>query len=145
MRKYLNILAMTIAMIGLSSIHFSANAENIGQSGTGPKGARIYCFMRNNGNDHEVSWDAAYSLIKRQTNSLFKTSPKHAAVMIVESVVQNPNDYENCGSYLGDLFGSENVNNPFSSEEDLNDENKMEIETKLENKSKSNLKDRYNY
>tara|TARA_B100000700_G_scaffold299319_1_gene366260 strand:+ start:380 stop:817 length:438 start_codon:yes stop_codon:yes gene_type:complete len=145
MRKYLNILAMTIAMIGLSSIHYSANAENFSQSGTGPKGARIYCFMRNNGNDHEVSWDAAYSLIKRQTNSLFKTSPKHAAVMIVESVVQNPNDYENCGSYLGDLFGSENVNNSFVSEEDLNNENKIEMEPKLENKSKSNLKDRYNY
>ena len=145
MRKYLRIFALTLAMIGLSSIHSSANAENIGPSSTGQKGARIYCFMRNNGNDHEVSWDAAYALIKRQTNSLFKTSPKHAAVMIVESVVQNPNDYENCGSYLGDLFGSETVNSSFEGEQRASYEEKIEMDDELETKTKSNVKDRYNY
>ena len=29
----------------------------------GGKGAQVYCFMRSNGNNHEVSWTAAYALI----------------------------------------------------------------------------------
>ena len=70
----------------------------------GNKGAQVYCFMRNNGNIHEVSWAAAYALVKRQSASLFKTSPEHAAVMITEAVVQNPNSFPDCGRYLGDLY-----------------------------------------
>ena len=70
----------------------------------GQKGAQVYCFMRNNGNIHEVSWAAAYALIKRQSSSLFKTSPEHASVMITEAVVQNPGTYPDCGRYLGDLY-----------------------------------------
>jgi hypothetical protein len=70
----------------------------------GAKGAQVYCFMRNNGNNHQVSWDAAYALIKRQSASLFKTSPEHAAVMITEAVVQNPGTYPDCGRFLGDLY-----------------------------------------
>jgi hypothetical protein len=68
------------------------------------KGAQIYCFMRNSGNSHQVSWDAAYAVIKRQTDRLFKTSPQHAAVMITEAVVKNPAEFPDCGRYLGDLF-----------------------------------------
>ena len=37
------------------------------------KGAKIYCFMRSSGNDHSVSWNAAYAVIKRQGGQLFKT------------------------------------------------------------------------
>jgi len=70
----------------------------------GNKGAQVYCFMRANGNIHEVSWAAAYALVKRQSASLFKTSPEHAAVMITEAVVQNPAAYPDCGRYLGDLY-----------------------------------------
>jgi hypothetical protein len=69
--------------------------------GPGAKGAQVYCFMRNNGNDHQVSWTAAYALIKRQSASMFKTSPQHAAVMI-----NNPGTYPDCGRYLGDLYKS---------------------------------------
>ena len=49
------------------------------------KGAKIYCFMRSSGNDHKVSWNAAYAVIKRQRSGLFKTSPEHASVMITEA------------------------------------------------------------
>ena len=73
-------------------------------AGSGGKGAQIYCFMRNSGNSHQVSWDAAYAVIKRQNDKLFKTSPEHAAVMITEAVVQNPSVFPDCGRYLGDLF-----------------------------------------
>ncbi|NDD68719.1 MAG: penicillin amidase, partial [Synechococcaceae bacterium WB9_4xC_028] len=45
-------------------------------------------------------------LVKRQGNSVFKTSPEHAAVMITEAVVNDPGSYPDCGRYLGDLFGA---------------------------------------
>ena len=70
----------------------------------GGKGAQVYCYMRANGNSHEVSWIAAYALIKRQSASLFKTSPEHASVMITEAVVQNPTNFPECGKYLGSLY-----------------------------------------
>ncbi len=70
----------------------------------GGKGAQVYCFMRGAGNNHAVSWSAAYALIKRQSDSLFKTSPEHAAVMITESVVQNPGTFPDCGRFLGSLY-----------------------------------------
>ena len=70
----------------------------------GAKGAQVYCIMRSNGNNHQVSWDAAYALIKRQSASLFKTSPEHGAVMITEAVVQSPGTYPDCARYLGDLY-----------------------------------------
>ena len=72
---------------------------------TEEKGARIYCYMRSSGNDHEVSWKAAYAVIKRQRSGVFKTSPEHASVMITEAVVQEPGNFPDCGQFLGDLFG----------------------------------------
>ena len=81
-------------IVGLACVASLATPSNAATTEAGQKGARIYCFMRNNGNEHEVSWTAAYALIKRQGNGLFKTSPKHGAVMIIEAVVQNPNDYK---------------------------------------------------
>lgn len=70
----------------------------------GAKGAQMYCFMRANGNSFPVSWNAAYALVKRQKDSVFKTSEEHASVMISEAVVQNPGKFPDCGRYLGDLF-----------------------------------------
>ena len=72
---------------------------------TEDKGAKIYCYMRSSGNDHKVSWNAAYAVIKRQRSGLFKTSPEHASVMITESVVNDPGNFPDCGQFLGDLFG----------------------------------------
>ncbi len=69
------------------------------------KGAKIYCFMRSSGNDHKVSWNAAYAVIKRQRSGVFKTSPEHASVIITEAVVQDPSNFPDCGQFLGDLFG----------------------------------------
>lgn len=100
-------LARTIAAVllsagGLGLTPMAEAAETI--SGPAAKGAQVYCFMRINGNTHDVSWAAAYALIKRQSASLFRTSPEHAAVMITEAVVQNPNAYPDCGRFLGDLY-----------------------------------------
>lgn len=83
----------------------ASRAQPSGAAATpGARGAQVYCFMRNSGNDHQVSWDAAYAVIKRQSDRLFKTSPAHAAVMITETVVQNPDSYPDCSRYIGDLY-----------------------------------------
>ena len=134
MKKYriLNVLPISaLAVLFTSFLGLPSEASDpIGQ-----KGASVYCFMRNTGNTHQVSWDASYEIIKRQKSSFFKTSPKHAAVMIIETVVQNPEKYENCGNYLGDLFSTENA-------EIIVDE-KSEIKAEPPGKVKKG--DRYNY
>jgi len=100
--------ALGSAGLGLGGLAVRAqtpeNNTAAANAGPGGKGAQIYCFMRNSGNNHQVSWDAAYAVIKRQNDKLFKTSPEHAAVMITEAVVQNPSVFPDCGRYLGDLF-----------------------------------------
>ncbi len=45
-------------------------------------GAEIFCTMRDGGNDHESSWEAAYTYIKQQKGGIFKVSPKRAASQI---------------------------------------------------------------
>ena len=102
-------------------------------------GADIYCFMRNGGNNHEPSWEAAYQFIKNKKQGLFKTSPKQAASLIVEEVVQSPVKYEDCINYLGDLFTGDSssfVNNDKDSEKEV---------TSTEKSPKGKYTDRYNY
>ena len=97
-------MAGLIGLVATLSPLGAARAANNMPDGPGPKGAQVYCFMRSNGNNHNVSWSAAYALIKRQNAGMFRTSPEHAAVMITESVVQNPGSFPDCGRFLGDLF-----------------------------------------
>ena len=85
-------------------------------------GADIYCFMRNGGNTHEASWEAAYQFIKNKKQGLFKTSPKQAASLIVEEVVQDPTKYEDCISYLGDLYTGDSSSAEVSSNGELENE-----------------------
>ena len=97
-----SLVLSTAALIGaLSGVTSPLQAAEAGNE----KGAKIYCFMRSSGNDHEVSWNAAYAVIKRQRSGVFKTSPEHASVMITEAVVQDPGNFPDCGQFLGDLFG----------------------------------------
>ena len=95
-------LALLLPMAGML---WSAAPAQAAAKGPAGKGAQIYCYMRRNGNNHNVSWEASYALIKRQGSGLFKTSPEHAAVMITEAVVEDPGSFPDCGEYLGDLFG----------------------------------------
>ena len=103
-------------------------------------GADIYCFMRNGGNTHEPSWQAAYQFIKSKKQGLFKTSPKQAATMIVEEVVQDPARYEDCINYLGDLYTSESTSQSLDSDNELED---TPIES-TEKTPKGKYLDRYN-
>ena len=107
-------------------------------------GADIYCFMRNGGNTHEPSWQAAYQFIKNKEQGLFKTSPKQAASLIVEEVVQDPIKYEDCINYLGDLYTGD------SSSIGVNDKkgSNKDVTSSIDNTEKSpkgKYIDRYNY
>tara|TARA_Y100001968_G_scaffold33166_1_gene25586 strand:- start:312 stop:734 length:423 start_codon:yes stop_codon:yes gene_type:complete len=107
-------------------------------------GADIYCFMRNGGNTHEPSWQAAYQFIKSKQQGLFKTSPKQAASFIVEEVVQDPIKYEGCIKYLGDLYTGESTPLKINNENDLQDEVKTSTESP-EKSPKGTYIDRYSY
>ena len=66
-------------------------------------GAEIFCTMRDGGNDHESSWDAAYTYIKKQKGGLFKISPKNAAAQITETVIRDREKFSYCVEYLDNL------------------------------------------
>ena len=69
----------------------------------GSFGAEIFCTMREGGNDHESSWQAAYDYIKKQKGGLFKTSPKQAAGQIIETTVREKDKFSYCVEYLDQL------------------------------------------
>ena len=69
----------------------------------GSFGAKIFCTMRDGGNDHESSWQAAYSYIKKQKGGIFKTSPKQAAGQIIETVVRERDKFSYCVEFLNQL------------------------------------------
>ena len=68
----------------ISSLSLQTSKVNAGSFG-----AEIFCTMREGGNDHESSWDAAYTYIKKQKGGIFKVSPKQAAAQITESVIRD--------------------------------------------------------
>ena len=70
----------------------------------GSFGAEIFCTMRDGGNDHESSWDAAYTYIKKQKGGFFKVSPKQAAAQITESVIRDRETFGYCVEYLDKLL-----------------------------------------
>ena len=75
----------------------------ISKVNAGSFGAEIFCTMRDGGNDHESSWDAAYTYIKKQKGGLFKVSPKQAAAQITESVIRDRENFSYCVEYLDKL------------------------------------------
>ena len=95
--KYLKIFCLLIgSLINLSLLTPKVLA--------GSFGAEIFCTMRNGGNDHESSWEAAYSYIKQQKGGFFKTSPKQAAAQIIETVVREKDKFGDCIEYLDKLY-----------------------------------------
>ena len=107
-------------------------------------GADIYCFMRNGGNTHEPSWQAAYQFIKNKKQGLFKTSPKQAASLIVEEVVQDPAKYADCINYLGDLYTGNSSSIGVSDNKKLENDVNSLIEG-TEKNPKGKYLDRYDY
>ncbi len=83
----------------------------------GSFGAEIFCTMREAGNDHESSWAAAYSYIKRQKGGFFKTSPQQAATQLVETVVREKDKFSSCVEYLDKLYPDRELQKKLKKEE----------------------------
>ena len=69
-QKNLFLLPLSIAVLTISSVFGNTAAK------AGSAAVDIYCVMRNGGNDHHSSWQAAYQAIKSERGGLFKISPK---------------------------------------------------------------------
>ena len=65
-------------------ILFTPNILFVSEASASGFGAEIFCTMRDGGNDHESSWKAAYSYIKKQKGGLFKIKPNTAQVKLLK-------------------------------------------------------------
>ena len=121
----------------------------------GSFGAEIFCTMRDGGNDHESSWEAAYSYIKRQKGGFFKTSPKQAAAQIIETVVREKDKFSGCVVYLDKLYPDRELQRKLKDDEKNRKKEEIEkekrrkkieelIEEDSENISEDSF-DRYDY
>ena len=102
-------------------------------------GAEIFCTMRDGGNDHESSWDAAYSYIKKQKGGFFKVSPKNAAAQITETVIREREKFQYCVEYLDNLHPNRRLIRELEKEEQRKEkeaqkraENRKRLEKELE-------------
>ena len=84
----------------------------------GSFGAEIFCTMRDGGNDHESSWEAAYTYIKKQKGGFFKVSPKQAAAQITESVIRDGETLNYCVEYLDKLHPNRKLIRDLEKEEE---------------------------
>ena len=110
----------------------------------GAFGAEIFCTMRDGGNDHESSWDAAYTYIKKQKGGLFKVSPKQAASQITESVIREREKYSYCVEYLDNLHPNRKLQKELQKEAKRKEKLERELNEANENFSEETI-DRYSY
>ena len=96
----------------------------------GSFGAEIFCTMRDGGNDHESSWDAAYTYIKKQKGGIFKVSPKQAAAQITESVIRDRDTFSYCVEYLDKLHPNRKLIRDLEKEEKRKEKEAKERENK---------------
>ena len=94
-------------------------------------GAEIFCTMRDGGNDHESSWEAAYTYIKKQKGGLFKISPKNAAAQITETVVREREKFNYCVEYLDNLHPNRKLIRELEKEEERKEKETKEKENKI--------------
>jgi len=98
------------------------------QVSAGSFGAEIFCTMREGGNDHESSWEAAYSYIKKQKGGIFKVSPKQAAAQITESVIRDKETFGYCVEYLDKLHPNRKLIRDLQKEEERKEKEALEKE-----------------
>ena len=117
------LIFITLGIISPLSLHtLKVNA--------GSFGAEIFCTMRNGGNDHEASWDAAYTYIKKQKGGLFKVSPKNAAAQITETVIREREKFSYCVEYLDNLHPNRKLIRDLEKEEERKEKEAKDREKK---------------
>ena len=110
----------------------------------GSFGAEIFCTMRDGGNDHESSWQAAYSYIKKQKGGIFKTSPKQAAGQIIETVVRERDKFSYCVEFLDQLHPDRKLQLENNRKEKRRKQEELLQEKESEDYSEETF-DRYSY
>ena len=117
------LIFITLGIISPLSLHtLKVNA--------GSFGAEIFCTMRDGGNDHESSWDAAYTYIKKQKGGIFKVSPKQAAAQITESVIRDRENFSYCIEYLDNLHPNRKLIRDLQKEKERKEKEAQEKENK---------------
>ena len=135
--KQKKIILLTLGIISPLSFHVSTVYA-------GSFGAEIFCTMRDGGNDHESSWDAAYTYIKKQKGGFFKVSPKQAASQITESVIREREKYSYCVGYLDNLHPNRKLQRELQKEAKRKEKLERELEEANENFSEETI-ERYSY
>ena len=131
------LILCTTAIFALVSLTTSkANASSFG--------AEIFCTMRDGGNDHESSWEAAYTYIKKQKGGIFKVSPKQAASLITETVIRESEKFSYCVEFLDNLHPNRKLEQEIKNKE----KKRKRLEKELEEANiefKDDTIDRYSY
>ena len=135
--KQKKLILLTLGI--MSPLSFQISKVNAGSFG-----ADIFCTMRDGGNDHESSWDAAYTYIKKQKGGLFKVSPKQAASQITESVIREREKYGYCVEYLDNLHPDRKLQRELQKEAKRKEKLEKELEKANEDSGEATI-DRYSY
>ena len=109
-----------------------------------PFGAEIFCTMRDGGNDHESSWEAAYTYIKKQKGGIFKVSPRQAASLITETVIRESEKFRYCIEYLDNLHPNRKLKKEMKDREIRRKKLEKELEETNTEFTEENL-ERYSY
>ena len=135
--KQKKLILLSLGIISTLSIPLS-------KVNAGSFGAEIFCTMRDGDNDHESSWDAAYTYIKKQKGGFFKISPKQAAAQITESVIRNKEKYSYCVEYLDNLHPNRKLQRDLQKEAQRKERLERELEEANEDFSEEAI-ERYSY
>ena len=130
-KKQLFLILFILTPLALSTFKVNANSF----------AAEIFCTMRDGGNDHESSWEAAYTYVKKQKGGVFKVSPKQAASQITESVIRDRETFSYCVEYLDKLHPNRKLLRDLQKEEERKEK---ELEEANEDFSEGTI-ERYSY
>ena len=132
--KHRKIIFLTTGV--LTPLAFTVSKVNAGSFG-----AEIFCTMRDNGNDHRSSWEAAYTYIKKQKGGIFKVSPKQAASQITETVIREREKFTFCVEYLDNLHPDRKLQRELEKERKRKEKERKKKEQ--EAKDKENIDETY--
>ena len=135
--KKKNLLLLTLGF-------FTPFALKTAKVNAGAFGAEIFCTMRDGGNDHESSWDAAYSYIKKQKGGLFKVSPKNAAAQITATVIREREKFQYCVEYLDQLHPNRKLMRDIKKEKEKKEKERNKLEKDNEKFTEESF-ERYSY
>ena len=108
-------------------------------------GAEIFCTMREGGNDHNSSWEAAYTYIKQQKGGIFKVSPKRAASQITETVIRENKKFSYCVEFLDKLHPNRKIERELQKEEKRIGKELEETNEEFSEEFNEETLDRYSY